>query len=334
MCHALALRHAEAGGGAAGIGAARGMGLQQGWTAESPCARLMTALVNAAPDAVRFPGKGKQKTVADEFPEFRGETFYWSRAQSLKLAHLNRTLQPMPLGKSSKQLAGASDIEREEFWNEFLNSKSLEELSSGQWEKYENDVVPNPMDSFWLVHWDAITGDRQESFTFQYESVLQALQMLWMYESERDRHHRVKGAFLCNGIGKDGSGDQESEELRGKRFRQGIKKIGLRILQTGYKPSDAADIVALCNHTLHTLHMDYAGYARDLLIASDVQQQEELRELMEIGDSAWEKWQSEAELPIEPVGAEIVIAKLGDAVWQVLTRRSHHFLTDQALTCP
>ncbi len=71
MCHALALRHAEAGGGQAGIGAARGVALQQGWGADSPCARLMTALVNAAPVAVRFPGRGRSKTAADEFPEFR-----------------------------------------------------------------------------------------------------------------------------------------------------------------------------------------------------------------------------------------------------------------------
>jgi len=71
MCHALALRYAEAGGGQAGIGAARGMGLQQGWGAESPCARLMEALVQAAPPAVRFAGKKGKKTAADEFPEFR-----------------------------------------------------------------------------------------------------------------------------------------------------------------------------------------------------------------------------------------------------------------------
>ncbi len=70
MCHALALRYAEAGGGQAGIGAARGMALQQGWNAEGPCARLTEALVKAAPPAVRFPGKGK-KTAADDFPEFR-----------------------------------------------------------------------------------------------------------------------------------------------------------------------------------------------------------------------------------------------------------------------
>jgi adenine-specific DNA methylase len=71
MCHALALRYAESGGGQAGIGAVRGMALQQGWTANSSCAQMMEALVNAAPQAVRFPGKGRQKTIADEFPEFR-----------------------------------------------------------------------------------------------------------------------------------------------------------------------------------------------------------------------------------------------------------------------
>ena len=71
MCHALALRYAEAGGGQAGIGAARSIALQQGWNADSACARLMEALVRAAPPAVRIAGKGRQKTTADEFPEFR-----------------------------------------------------------------------------------------------------------------------------------------------------------------------------------------------------------------------------------------------------------------------
>ena len=54
MRHALALRYQESGGGQSGIGAARGMRLQQGRDAESPCAKLMTALVNAAPRAARL----------------------------------------------------------------------------------------------------------------------------------------------------------------------------------------------------------------------------------------------------------------------------------------
>lgn len=71
VCHALALRYQEAGGGPVGIGAVRQMALKNNWKADAPCARLMEALVAAAPVAVRFAGKGKATTAADLFPEFR-----------------------------------------------------------------------------------------------------------------------------------------------------------------------------------------------------------------------------------------------------------------------
>jgi hypothetical protein len=68
-CHALALRYTEAGGGAAGIGAARSLARQQSWDKDSAVARLMAALVQAAPAAVRIE-RGTQ-SVAAKFPEFR-----------------------------------------------------------------------------------------------------------------------------------------------------------------------------------------------------------------------------------------------------------------------
>lgn len=68
-CHALALRHLEAGGGNAGIGSARALVRQQGWTTESSVARLMEALTKAAPKALRKEG-GKNSPAA-QFPEFR-----------------------------------------------------------------------------------------------------------------------------------------------------------------------------------------------------------------------------------------------------------------------
>jgi len=68
-CHALALRYAEAGGGAAGIGAARSLARQQGWDKDSAVARLMAALVQAAPAGVRIE-RGKTSAAA-KFPEFR-----------------------------------------------------------------------------------------------------------------------------------------------------------------------------------------------------------------------------------------------------------------------
>lgn len=68
-CHALALRYAEAGGGAAGIGAARSLARQQGWDKDSAVARLLAALVQAAPAGVRIE-RGMQSAAA-KFPEFR-----------------------------------------------------------------------------------------------------------------------------------------------------------------------------------------------------------------------------------------------------------------------
>jgi len=68
-CHALALRYIEAKGGAAGIGSAKALALQQHWTRQSAVSRLMEALVHAAPEAVRFE-KGKTSAAA-LFPEFR-----------------------------------------------------------------------------------------------------------------------------------------------------------------------------------------------------------------------------------------------------------------------
>lgn len=68
-CHALALRYVEANGGSPGIGNARQLATQQGWKGGSPVARLMEALVKAAPLAL-WHDTGK-KSAAALYPEFR-----------------------------------------------------------------------------------------------------------------------------------------------------------------------------------------------------------------------------------------------------------------------
>ena len=68
-CQALALRYIEAGGSAAGIGAARQLAVQQGWKNGSPIGKLLEALVTAAPPALWFE-KGKTSAAA-LYPEFR-----------------------------------------------------------------------------------------------------------------------------------------------------------------------------------------------------------------------------------------------------------------------
>jgi putative DNA methylase len=69
LVHALALEYLDAGGGLAGIGAAKALALRHGVKAADAVARLMQALLKAAPEAVRRE-KGA-KSAAAQFPEFR-----------------------------------------------------------------------------------------------------------------------------------------------------------------------------------------------------------------------------------------------------------------------
>jgi len=68
-CHALALRYIEAGSGNPGLGSAKQLVTQQGWKGGSPVARLMEALIKAAPPAL-WHDKGKTSAAA-LYPEFR-----------------------------------------------------------------------------------------------------------------------------------------------------------------------------------------------------------------------------------------------------------------------
>jgi len=75
-CQALALRYVEAKGGAAGVGSAKALARQQNWPKDSAVAKLMAALVQAAPEAVKFErltkgGKPDPKAASTQFPEFR-----------------------------------------------------------------------------------------------------------------------------------------------------------------------------------------------------------------------------------------------------------------------
>lgn len=66
-CHAAALAYLEAGGEGPGLGVVRSLARRHAWTPGGTVARLMEALVRAAPLAVRHEGKA----AAKRFPEFR-----------------------------------------------------------------------------------------------------------------------------------------------------------------------------------------------------------------------------------------------------------------------
>lgn len=115
-CHALALRFLEAGGGNPGTGSARQLAVQQGWKGGSPVAKLMEALVKAAPTALWFE-KDKQSAAA-QYPEFRAWHTLLEPLFGIKPPEWEEELAPqldlIGLFKESDEEESSEDEESEE----------------------------------------------------------------------------------------------------------------------------------------------------------------------------------------------------------------------------
>jgi adenine-specific DNA methylase len=91
-CHALAIRFIDVGSLGGGIGSAKALVRQQRWSKDSGVARLMEALVLAAPEALRF--EAGKKSAAAEFPEFRAWHALLEPLFGLKPPEWKRKVEP------------------------------------------------------------------------------------------------------------------------------------------------------------------------------------------------------------------------------------------------
>ena len=111
-CHALALNFFEAPTEAAGIGAAKQVILRQQWGKDSPVSQLMEAMLKAAPDAVKFPKKGKN-TAANLFPEFRAWHTLLKPLFGLEPPEWKEPLPPLQLFPVGEEVDDDDDSEAE-----------------------------------------------------------------------------------------------------------------------------------------------------------------------------------------------------------------------------
>ena len=255
------------------------------------------------------------------------DTILWSRGQSLQLLPLDRSFA-VDCQAADLVLEDLTETEAEEIVSQHLQVDSLEVLRE---ELGRQGDVLNQLERFHIVCWDAVTGvgaDRSWSF----DNVLTALRYLVVYERDHDRQFRSDGAVSCMHIGFAGSGDSQFEDIQSARFQLGLRRLGLRLLRRGYRPQDANDLVRLCNGTLQTLHVDFAGYAKDLLWASTTRdQQDTLLAQLEIHEDTWHAWYKSAHMDVDPVGTRLAIARIGESVWNRLLPKSQHFLATALL---
>ena len=99
----------------------------------------------------------------------------------------------------------------------------------------------------------------------------------------------------------------------------------------GYRPSHATDLVALCNGTLSTLHVDFAGFAKNLLWGSTSSQQVELLAALDIPEDTWRDWSESADAGVDPRGKKLALERIREDAWQRLHPNVQHFVATALL---
>lgn len=251
------------------------------------------------------------------------DTFFWSGGQSIQLLPLDVSFGTDPI-REAESSSLMSQVEAEEWAEDFLSRSYLEEDLRLHGEE-DVEEVPS-LSGFFVSCWDSVTGDKYKP-TLEFNGFLKALQYLSGYERENDDQFRLEGAAACSAIGFVGSGDEGHEALRGERFQKGLRNLAVRHLTQGYRPSYAADLVSLANATLRTLHINFAGYAKDLLWSSESEAVDKLLEELDIDTKVWMEWKAGAEASIDPRGKELVLVRMGEEAWSQIEPIVQHFLS-------
>lgn len=250
-----------------------------------------------------------------------GDTINWSGGQAVQLVSLSRSFadQRATLDWLSNAPGAMSDTELED---EFL-AKFARASYRVLCENYE--PAEDLLEAFHVVAWDCITGEGADG-SLAFRSFTEAAQYMAAYERDHDRPHRVTGAYRPGHLGVQGSHDQEHETARGEPFQTGVRRLATRAARRGYVPSDANDLVTLCTGTLATLHVEYAGYAKDLLWTCSDEDRTRILDTVGVAEAAWSAWSNAANAPVDPTGAAMAEARMGRA-WNDLDARAQHFIS-------
>ena len=249
------------------------------------------------------------------------DTIGWSAGQSIQLVPLARSFVEISPFISNLNDTHLTDSEAEDWLGLYLDG--AETTSVGIVSDESSDL-----NDYYIVCWDSVNGESGFS-PVVIPTFVDALKWLADYETEDDRTYRVSGAFSCSGgmIGFEGTNDEVMETSRGSHFRNGIERLGIKALLHGYEPSDSERLVSLCNTTLRTLHVEFAGYAKDLLWQTNDQQRAHVLETIGLETSDWLEWSDSAEPHVDSRGRSLAIERMGVLSWELLSENGQHFIS-------
>jgi len=174
-------------------------------------------------------------------------------------------------GASISLLSQSTSIAHKDSWKEFTNDEKKEEVlrifednhTCEFFDKDEFKGLPAQAHLFAAQLWDTITG---EKFVARFDSPYQFLAFLY-HAIPADEHARIYGAKSCGSpaTAATGSRDINLEQLRTRRNKNALMSIAEDAAITGYSPDKIIKTCWVVNQLFETLHLDYAGYIKDLL---------------------------------------------------------------------
>ena len=174
-------------------------------------------------------------------------------------------------GPSISLLSQSTSIAHKDNWKEFTKDEKKEEilrifkdnLSCDIFDEDEFEGLPAQANLFAAQLWDTISG---EKFVARFDSPYQFLAFLHQ-GLPADEHARIYGAKSCGSpaTAAAGSRDISLEQLRTRRIENALMSIAEDAAITGYSPDKIIKTCWVVNQLFETLHLDYAGYIKDLL---------------------------------------------------------------------
>ena len=174
-------------------------------------------------------------------------------------------------GPSISLLSQSTSIAHKDYWKEFTKDEKKEEilrifkdnLSCDIFDEDDFEGLPAQAHLFAAQLWDTISG---EKFVARFDSPYQFLAFLHQ-GLPADEQARIYGAKSCGSpaTAAAGSRDISLEQLRTRRIENALMSIAEDAAITGYSPDKIIKTCWVVNQLFETLHLDYAGYIKDLL---------------------------------------------------------------------
>jgi hypothetical protein len=182
-----------------------------------------------------------------------------------------------------------------------------------------------------LNYWDTIDGERMGAFYL--DTPFHLARALSRLEIE-DRRARVTGRCGRSSIGFDGSGSQELEDAAGAGLAMALVKICQRMVERGYRPSDALDMAAAANAVLKSFRVSLCSNVADALIShipDNARPSHRLTDEMGLPEELRDRLVQLIEANVDSEGDELLRCRVGEQMAASLTSRTRLFLTTALL---